>query len=69
MISTRFARTYSWRQGLSCSYIYKGDREQEQKVKGIITQLAAARNSANVEIKTVFVLSLRLPDTLHLIVV
>lgn len=30
---------------------FEGDREQEQKVKGVITQLAAARNSANVEIK------------------
>ena len=48
---------------------FEGDREQEQKVKGVITQLAAARNSTNVEIKTVFVLSLRLPDTLHLFVV
>jgi hypothetical protein len=23
MINPRFARTYSWRQGLSCSYIYE----------------------------------------------
>ena len=54
---------------VSDSTLFDGDREQEQKVKGVITQLAAARNSANVEIKTVFVLSLRLPYTLHLIVV
>lgn len=49
--------------------LFEGDREQEQKVKRVITELAATRNSANVEIKTVYVLSLRLPDTLHLIVV